>query len=95
MLSVLHRFTDSNYLFGISKIVLEVTINHYAQSSSPKLHVNDVHMDCTLSLKPINCFYKNWRYAHELIDWLVFYANFSNISAISWRDQMLLLHVYT
>jgi hypothetical protein len=28
-------------------------------------------------------------------DWLVFYANFSNISAISWRDKILLLYVYT
>ena len=28
-------------------------------------------------------------------DWLVFYANFSNISAISRCDTILLLHVYT
>ena len=33
-------------LFGISKLVLEVIICHYAQSYSYKLHVNDVHMDC-------------------------------------------------
>ena len=28
-----------------------------------------------------------------MIDWLVFYANFSNISAISWCDQILVLQV--
>jgi hypothetical protein len=30
-----------------------------------------------------------------LIDWLVFYANISNISAISRREQIILLNAYT
>jgi len=43
-------------------------------------------------------FYWWWKPEYQenwFIDWLVFYANFSNISAISWRDKILLLQVYT
>jgi hypothetical protein len=50
------------------------------------MYYEQIVQDC-LPLK----YYSKILFLFQLIDWLVFNANFSNISAISWREQIVLL----
>jgi hypothetical protein len=44
-------------------------------------------LECLMTLKA--CVHIRW----EVIDWLVFNANFSSISAISWHEQILFINL--
>jgi hypothetical protein len=102
------RFTASDNLFGIFKLVLWHLTFLTPSTSLPSTHISKYVLITILMITivgPFNC-WKTYnvkiiwlsgttfiKYIHgqkiSLIDWLMFYATFSNIPAISWRPVVV------
>jgi hypothetical protein len=92
LLRVIINSVKTKSFFGTHYITKNLTLHREHHGAS------FLKIDGSLPVKAMFCFlfYFIYLQIHRLIDWLVFNANFSSISAISWRFisiQIRCLHV--